>query len=136
MVSWKKPDIMEELPELRRTARALEIPLQDLFTAVEDGELIQLSDAVWEKLENTDSFEISAKRAEELADEYSRDYAAIQKAFDDDQELPSPIVLFGPDVPPYLIAGNTRLMCAFANKINPTIWACDFDPNDEVDDES
>jgi hypothetical protein len=80
-----------------------------------------LSDSVWKKLQNTDSWSIkNLEDVIKLSQEYGRDWESIKNALESNKELPAPIVLRrGGSYE--LIGGNTRLMVAKALNIRPTI---------------
>lgn len=127
MVSWKAPDIMEELSELRRTAKEIGISLQALFNSVETGSLKVLGEIEWKKLDNTDSFSAKSEReAKKRAKKYGKDFEIIQDAFLNGGSLPAPIVLHLSGRAPYLVSGNTRLMAARINKQDPQVWVADL----------
>jgi len=80
-----------------------------------------LSDSVWKKLQNTDSWAIkNLEDVIKLSQEYGRDWESIKNALQSNKELPAPIVLRrGGSYE--LIGGNTRLMVAKALNIRPTV---------------
>ncbi len=123
MVSWIAPDVMDELSELRQTSKEFGLPLQSLFSAVENGKMEVLSDDLWHKLDNTDSLRATTDAgAKRIAKKNRKDFDYINEAFLNNQELPAPIVLVMPDHAPYLITGNTRLLAAKAGNETPSVW--------------
>jgi len=117
-ITWKKPSLKEEIEEFERTAEDLRIDKNKLIEAFKKGKLITLQDDVWEKIQNTDSWETTTlKDAQRLAKEYGKNLHSLIEA----KELPAAIVLKNKN-DYYLIAGNTRLMYSRANKINPKIF--------------
>ena len=121
-VSWYKPPISEEYEEMERTSEDLGIDLHEIEDGYENGSLIDLTDDIWEKMENTDSWNIrDLQHAKEYAEEYDKDIESIIEGFESGNRLPAPIVLIKSDGVPYLIAGNTRLMVARALKVIPKV---------------
>lgn len=118
--TWKKPDIDEEIGEIRRTAKAFGMSAKALREAAKKAKIENLDDKTWSKLENTDSFDTdTVGKAMALAKEYDRDIASVVKGIGGD--LPAPIVLMKKGEPPYLIGGNTRLMAARAVGARPKV---------------
>lgn len=121
--SWSIPSIEEELGEIERTAEHLEIPLEVLLTAVNQGKLVILNNELWSQMENTDSWETTDMQSvERLGNEYERDVNSLVHAMKTGKTIPAPIVLIKPDGIPYLIGGNTRLMVARALGLRPKIF--------------
>lgn len=115
---WTKPEWDEERDELERTAE--EYDLSNIKSLFSQGRLVDLSDQVWSNLENTDSWRISSSEMRRLSREYNRDLESILSGFRGRDVFPAPIVL---DVePPYLVAGNTRLMASSVFDVRPKIW--------------
>ena len=126
-VSWYKPLMSEEHEDMERTSEDLEIDLHEIEDGYQHGSLVELTDNIWEKLENTDSWGIeSLEDAKRYAEEYDKDIESIIEGFESGKSLPAPIVLIKPDGVPYLIAGNTRLMVAKALKITPRVVVVDL----------
>lgn len=122
MMEWTHPHLHDEIEEFSRTAEDLGIPEESLISAYTMAEIRGLGDDVWSKLENSDSYGVKSEEdARVLAETYSRDIDSIFEAIEKDSQLPAPIVLLRSNHPPYLIAGNTRLMAARAKKINPDV---------------
>ncbi len=99
--NWEKPPLQEEMGEVRRTAEELKLDKEMLHAAYEAAGLEQLRDEDWVAMENCDSRDAtwtSAEVAEHLA--ATRD-----------------------GHPPYLVAGNSRLLGCRALNIPPTILA-------------
>ena len=121
-VSWYKPPISEEYEEMERTSEDLGIDFHEIENGYENGSLVDLTDDIWEKMENTDSWNIrDLQHAKEYAEEYDKDIESIIEGFESGNRLPAPIVLIKSDGVPYLIAGNTRLMVARALKVIPKV---------------
>jgi len=127
MVTWTQPDIIEELPELRRTSKELDVSLQSLFNAIEKGELVPLKKEDWEILENTDSNMIEdSDDVEDYIDKDHKDYDIIESAFLADDRIQAPIVLLTSGDRLYLVSGNTRLVVARVFKQYPQVWLADL----------
>ena len=123
MINWKKPDLEEEIEEIERTAIVLDIDASKLFEDAKKGKIIDLSDDIWSKLDNTDSWDIkSIEDARVLADEYDKDIESLIRGFESGKaSMPAPIILKRQEGGYYLIAGNTRLMVARAFGMIPKI---------------
>ncbi len=123
MINWKKPELQEEIEEIERTAVDLDIDTSKLFEDAKKGKIIDLSDDIWSKLDNTDSWDIkSIEDARVLADEYDKDIESLIRGFELGKgSIPAPIVLKRQEGGYYLIAGNTRLMVARAFGMIPKI---------------
>lgn len=111
----------DEREELTRAAEEEGISEMDLLTAFEDAEIVQLNDAVWSQLENSDSYDIVGRnQAEVYADEYGKDWKPIEQAIKTGKKLPPPLILkYGDRF--ILMGGNTRLMFYRAYKIYPKV---------------
>jgi hypothetical protein len=73
--------------------------------------MVILSDDIWSKLENSDSYEInSLDDAIKLATEYGKDYKPTLDAIKADKTINPPMVLNYDKDKYYLVGGNTRLM--------------------------
>jgi len=104
--------VMSEESEIERTAQDLNIPIPDVRYAFTAGSMVVLSDDIWSKLENSDSYEVnSLDDAIKLAKEYGKNWKPTLDAIKDgDAVVNPPMVLnYGQDKY-YLVAGNTRLM--------------------------
>ena len=121
-VSWYKPLMSEEHEEMERTSEDLGIDLHEIEDEYQKGSLVELTDNIWGKMENTDSWGIeSLEDARRYAEDYGKDIERIVEGFESGEELPAPIVLIKPDGVPYLVAGNTRLMVARALGVTPKV---------------
>ena len=121
-VSWYKPLMSEEYEEMERTSEDLGVDLRKIEDEYQKGSLAELTEDIWGKMENTDSWGIeSLEDARRYAEDYGKDIERIVEGFESGEELPAPIVLIKPDGVPYLIAGNTRLMVARALKVVPKV---------------
>ena len=117
-IFWNKPSFESEKEEFERTAKELNLSFEVLKNAFKSGQVKQLTNNIWQKLENTDSWQTDTmEKVKKLAEEYNKDLDSIINA----KKLPMPIILKNKNEY-YLIAGNTRLMYSRANKINPQIF--------------
>jgi hypothetical protein len=137
MINWIIPEVEEEKEEIERTAIALDLDFDDLYSDTENGKLTVLTDDIWEKLDNTDSWNIeSLQQAKELAEEYEKNIDAIIEGFiSENISMPAPIVLKYSEEDYYLIAGNTRLMVAKAFKVRPKVWLVEHNQSREQEEE-
>ncbi len=122
---WTKPDLGKEHDELVRTANELNLDLNKLLKASENGKLERLTLNIWHSLENTDSNDVNRGDMEALArisKSYDRDYKSILNAIQHNEQIESPIVLDRHDNHPYLISGNTRLMVARVLGMVPSVY--------------
>ncbi len=126
--NWAKPELENELGEIARTAEAFCMDKYELLEACENGEMIELSNEDWEQMKNADSRDTSWELEEvKTYLEGKRDMERIEKGFHDRAVMPAPIVLFRKDQPPYLIAGNSRLLMSRAINVQPKVWAVKWD---------
>ena len=104
--------VASEETEIERTAEEFNIPIPDVRYAFQAGSMVVLSDDIWSKLENTDSYEVnSLDDAIKLAKEYGKDWKPTLDAIKDDDVVVSPPMVLNYDKDKYyLVAGNTRLM--------------------------
>jgi hypothetical protein len=118
LVNWKFPEWEDEVGEFERYHIDLQL-LKNLFD--EDKTLITLTDDIWRKLGNTESYKIkSLEQARTLAKKYGKDIDNILEAIDRGIPLPAPIVLKLKNKYD-LVAGNTRLMVCKALGITPEV---------------
>jgi len=103
--------VMSEESEIERTAEHFNIPIPDVRYAFTAGSMAVLSDNIWSKLENSDSYEVnSLDDAIKLATEYGKDYKPTLDAIKADKTINPPMVLNYDKDKYYLVGGNTRLM--------------------------
>ena len=128
--AWSAPDIEAEMGEIERTASALS-PLDAsaefarLLEAIKVGESVNLSDDVWSRLENSDSWDIRVGHIEDVTyhtNENGRDAAALEAALRNGTSMLMPIIVIKKDGTPYTVSGNTRLMLARALGITPKVF--------------
>ncbi len=102
--------IRDEEDEIIRTAEDLGISSREVSIALLSGEKKPLTDDIWSKLENTDSYDIEDEEEFiRLAKEYGKDYQSIM-AVENLAELPPALILEYEPGKFHLVAGNTRLM--------------------------
>ena len=101
----------KEESEIERTAEEFNIPIPDVRYAFEAGNMVVLSDDIWSKLENSDSYEVnSLEDAIELANKYGKDWKPTLAAIKADKNIDPPMVLNYDKDKYHLVGGNTRLM--------------------------
>jgi cytidyltransferase-like protein len=126
--------VAKEETEVERTAQEFNIPLEDLKYAFIAGGMIILSDDIWAKLENTDSYDVkSLKDAIRLAKKYGKDWESTLAAIKSGEIMDPPMVLNYDKTKYYLTSGNTRLMFYKALGITPKVLLATIDlPNEKA----
>ena len=126
--------VAKEGSEIERTAQEFNIPLEDLKYAFIAGRMIILSDDIWAKLENTDSYNItSIEDAVKLANQYGKKWKSTLSAIKNSEVLDPPIILNYDKTKYYLVGGNTRLMFYKALGITPKVLLATIDlPNEKA----
>jgi hypothetical protein len=126
--------VAKEESEIERTAQEFNIPLEDLKYAFIAGGMIILSDDIWSKLENTDSYDIkSLKDAIRLAKKYGKNWESTLAAIKAGKTLDPPMILNYDKTKYYLVGGNTRLMFYKALGITPKVLLATIDlPNEKA----
>jgi cytidyltransferase-like protein len=128
--------VVSELGEIDRTAQKFNVPINDLQYAFETGKENILTDDIWSKLENSDSYEIqNLEQAIKLANKYKKDWRSIVKAIQDEKQLPLPLVLNYAKDKYYLVGGNTRLMFYKALGVQPIVLIGTIDLTIDEDSE-
>ena len=123
-LGWE-PIIKAENEEIERTADDLGLPYDVVYNSLVNGDEVTLTDEIWSRLENTDSYDIdSEEEAIKLAQYYGKDYKSILSA---EKTPPALILQYSPNKY-YLIGGNTRLMFARAKGINPQVILGTIEP--------
>ena len=104
--------VASEESEIERTAQDFNIPIPDVRYAFTAGSMVVLSDDIWSKLENSDSYEVnSLDDAIKLAKEYGKNWKPTLDAIKNDDAVVSPPMVLNYDKDKYyLVGGNTRLM--------------------------
>ena len=120
--------VAKEGSEIERTAQEFNIPLEDLKYAFIAGRMIILSDDIWAKLENTDSYNItSIEDAVKLANQYGKKWKSTLSAIKNSEVLDPPMILNYDKTKYYLVGGNTRLMFYKALGITPKVLLATID---------
>ena len=143
-IKWKRPDfdvIFKEKGEMKRVLES-EFSIDDknskfaeigknFVSALENGEYVDLSEDIWSKLENTDSYSEIPKgelsKAQEYAAHYKKNFDGILKAIQEERDVNAPMIVRH-EGHYHLIAGNTRLMIARALSQTPKVLIADFSP--------
>ncbi len=103
--------------------------LKSLGNKILGGELVPLSDEIWAKLENTDSWSNVSKgdlkKAEELSKYYKKNFSVILNAIKDGSGILAPIIFKTGDRM-HLMSGNTRLMIARGLKQRPEVIIIEY----------
>lgn len=114
--------VTREEDEIERTANEFNIPIPDIRLAFINGNMVVLSDDIWSKLENSDSWKIeSLEDAVRLAKEYGKDWKPTLAAIKTEKNIDPPLVLNYGEGKYYLVGGNTRLMFYKALGITPNV---------------
>jgi hypothetical protein len=120
---FKYPNIASEQGEFQRVSTEFGIDTSVLEYLAQNGKLIELSEDLWQILENTDSRDIfpgDYKKVAELSGQVNRDWETIHQALLSRRAIEAPIIMkHGSKY--HLISGNTRLMVAKAMEIKPTV---------------
>ena len=123
------PILQAENEEIERTADDLGLPYDTVYNSLANGKEVTLTDEMWSRLENTDSYDIdSEEESIKLAQYYGKDYKSILSA---EKTPPALILQYSPDKY-YLIGGNTRLMFARAKGINPQVILGTIEPMNKL----
>lgn len=130
MITWVEPSLSEEINEINRTVKELNLDKIILLNSFQKGKLINLPFHIWASLENTDSWDEikfhDIDKAKELALIYQKDFDNLLSAFESGSHIQAPIILMLEDRNPYLISGNTRLMISKALGIKPMVWQINY----------
>lgn len=127
-ILWVKPDIEKETGEIERVSEVFspdnKIAFQErVKQSLAQAELVDLDEAAWNLLENTDSTQIAEgdfDQVERFALEYGRDDKALLMAMRGQVPMEAPMILrTGATL--HLISGNTRLMLARALGQTPKV---------------
>jgi len=103
--------VKDERSEIERVAQEFNVPIPDVEYAFIAGNMIVLSDDIWSKLENTDSYNIkSLEDAIALAKEYGKDWKPTLAAIKANKAMNPPLILNYDKDKYHLVGGNTRLM--------------------------
>jgi hypothetical protein len=123
------PNLEEEYGEFERVAKIYGFDdVQHLISSARLGKMLPLSEDVWSRLENTDSYDINEGDFEQVADlsaMVNRDWEVLREKMMAGSEIDAPIVMKHKDEY-HVVSGNTRLMVARAAGIKPTILLFEF----------
>ena len=124
--------VAREEDEIERTAQEFNIPLEDLKYAFTAGSMIILSDDIWSKLENSDSYDVtSLNDAIKAAKGYGKNWKPTLDAIKNGTIIDPPMILNYDQNRYYLVGGNTRLMFYKALGIEPKVLLATIDVPDE-----
>ena len=127
-LSWI-PILQAENEEIERTCDELGLPYDVVYNSLASGKEVTLTDEMWSRLENTDSYDIDSEEdAIELARHYGKDIQSILAA---EKTPPALILQYSPNKY-YLVGGNTRLMVARAKGINPQVILGTIEPMNKL----
>jgi hypothetical protein len=122
-IKWRNPDIDDEVGEIKRHASHFGITAERLKRVIESGKLVKMNGDMFKKLENTQMREInSIEDLKKRGEENDKKWEEIMRRIEAGKSLYAPIVVHQQGNPPWLVAGNTRLMAARAYNITPKIW--------------
>ena len=126
--------VAREEDEIERAADVFNIPLEDLKYAFTAGSMVILSDDIWSKLENTDSYQVtSLDDAIKLAKKYGKIWKQTLTAIKNGTIIDPPLILNYDQTRYYLVGGNTRLMFYKALGIEPKVLLGVIDlPNEKA----
>lgn len=133
-IKWAKPDIDYEYGEIERVAEYFGKTAQEklrireeLSRGAQQAEMIDLTEDLWQELENTDSFDVTPDDYTSIRDcveACNRNYQARVvpqiKKINSGGNISAPIIArYGGVL--HLVAGNTRLMLARAAGQTPKV---------------
>ncbi len=120
---FKFPNIFKESGEFRRVATEFNIEESVLEYLAQQGQLVELTDDLWNQLENTDSATLEFGdwvSVENLANQVNRDWSTLRQKLEKGEIVEAPIIMKTQDQY-HLVSGNTRLMVAKALGIRPSV---------------
>ena len=123
------PDLEAERGEFERVAETFSIDDSVLMFQAQSGELVDLDDAIWRQLDNTDSnrFDVGDwDTAVRFATEANRDYLDLKDKLERNVKLDAPIIMQH-NTKYHLVSGNTRLMVSKALGITPKVLLFEVD---------
>lgn len=122
MTNWIKPKWEDELDEFQRVEGETGINIPNLKLCFDHGRAMTLTDDVWAKLENTESYTVEdIQEVSDLLDTYGKNGIRILVGFTLGSAMPMPIIMqrgSGYE----LVAGNSRLCIAKVWGVDPTVW--------------
>lgn len=137
--NWIKPNLRDEAGEIKRVLEdflGIEPSRENIImlaNVLEAESLVELTDELWEQLENTDSFHKVTRgdfeTVEKLTEEYNKELPEgrrrsvknILDGFQNSQPMEAPTIVENREGKIHLISGNTRLMTARALGIRPRV---------------
>ena len=136
-IEWVKPtteNARNEMGEVGRVVQeVLGVPetdpeypkkVEELAKVLLGGEYQELSEEIWSKLENTDSYKSisfgDVQKVKDYAAGHGRDADALLGAIAEKKSIVAPAIFYH-DGRYYLVAGNTRLMVARATGKRPMV---------------
>ncbi len=143
-VRWVSPNIESERGEIERVTKQFlrleptDENIQQVLESLRAAEMVELSDAQWEKLDNTDSFHKvrpgHVEDAKAITEHYNqtlephnqRDFDTLLSVFETAKAIKAPLILRNKGGQTHLVSGNTRLMIARALNIRPKVALADF----------
>jgi hypothetical protein len=123
---FRFPDINAEQGEFERTGKAYGLDHIELMRQAETmGRLMELSEEVWSRLGNTDSFDIGESgwntvRQHSDSQEVKRDWESLKNLLVRGDAVDAPIIMKRRGEY-HLVSGNTRLMVARALGMRPHV---------------
>lgn len=123
---FKYPNIEKEEGEFGRVAKEFGVETSVLMFQARNGELLQLTEDLLERLENTDANSIKVGSWEAVNDHsnpdgvYKRDWEELKRKMELGKVLDAPIIMKIGDRY-HLVSGNTRLMVSRAKGIYPKV---------------
>ncbi len=126
-VTWVTPKFSSEIGEFERHYPKFGLKSADWLRSIveEEGELIELTPKIERSLQNTQMREVRPGNIEDLdriGKENKKDFEGIKLGIESGAEFNAPIVVHQEGKPPWLVAGNTRLVASKAYNITPKIW--------------
>lgn len=120
-MNWIRPSFRDELGEFKRISSHFNISIVTLWFRFVCGHRTELSDEIWSRLHNTDSWETqTTEYADHAARQNNRDIVSLRQAFRDQKPMQMPVVIQrGEEY--HLVSGNTRLMVCRSQSIRPQI---------------
>ena len=131
-LQWEKPNLEWEFGEIDRTAKEFSQGDKEKYGSImwgfknqfENAQLEPLTDEVWSKLENTDSYNSVApgdiEGAGKIAESNKRSWKQKLNSMRNGKPMPAPII-FEMNGRYHKVSGNTRLMLARALNSRPRV---------------
>jgi len=128
------PDVEKERGEVERVAQKYnpqnpEAFVRIFYTKAGEAKLVDLTEKMWNVLDNTDSFDIPLNGWEKITEHIdhtnqetgaTRNWKELKQKIEQGQEIDAPIVLkYSDEI--HLVSGNTRLMVARALGKTPKV---------------